>query len=141
MSQGSLGLRGEPALDCTTHWGGRQEPSGPCSVSALPQHLLLGGSQLAPCQGLPACLPALRPGRFQVTSKWVGHAKDLNRTAFPCWTLLPPPATGGLAKCFMQIPRPSPGGPPASHQCASVCVLRHARPHSRLCTPLQEHLC
>ena len=30
-SQGSLGLRGEPALDGTAHWGGHQEPSGLCS--------------------------------------------------------------------------------------------------------------
>lgn len=31
MSQGSRGLQGEPVLDCTTHWGGRQEPSRLCS--------------------------------------------------------------------------------------------------------------
>lgn len=52
MRQGGLRLRGEPALDCTTRWGGSPEPSGPRSH---------GHPALAPASsGIPAgILPGL----------------------------------------------------------------------------------
>lgn len=80
-------------------------------LAALRQQLLQMGSQRAPCQGSPSCLPSLRPGCLQVTSQWVLPSPEQNS--------LPSPSTAGSRlKCLRQVPRPWHVGPSAS---SAVC--------------------
>ena len=86
-------------------------------VCALPQHLHQAGSQLAPCQGLPSCLPAPRPGDFQVTHKWVVPGPEQNSLSLsdtPVPTLPGQPGQGIYASAQASMCRPT-GQPSVCH--------------------------
>lgn len=136
MSQGSLGLPREPALDCTTLRGGRQEPSSPCSR--------VGPAPAPAASGIPAgALPGLAflppsPGARQLPSHIrTGTPKTRTEQPFPSGQ----PSPGSLAKCFVHVPRPSQVGLPASHHVPLSLFPKHTWPLTQVCTFLQEHLC
>lgn len=107
---------GKPALDCTTHWGGRPEPSGPGPKSTTVPAPASGGlSQLAPCQNLPSCPHSHTGARLPLNhSQLNGCFSDLygaTRTAAapPC---TPPVAT---LPCAAGAQPTNPQGP---HVCS-----------------------
>lgn len=117
MSQGSPELRGEPALDCTTRWGGRQAPSGPCSRGCPAPAPAVSGIPAGTMPGLVCLSPSPVARLLQATSQWVWPS--------PEQPSLPPPSTGSLAKCLRQVPSLKHVTPPASAPpplCATFCL-------------------